>query len=143
MANRHLSRKHAVNILFQIEQSSQKPENIARRYAEETDMDDEVRLYCLELVLGYIHNKQKIDTLINENTEHWRFERIADIEKSILRIALYELLFTTDVPPRVAINEAVNLAKKMGTTNKSYAFINGVMDRIYKDNKKDIEAIKE
>ena len=74
----------------------------------------------------------KIDQIISQFAEHWDLERMAVVDRNILRLAVYELLWPDDVPPKVAINEAIEIAKKFGTKESS-RFINGVLDRIHKE----------
>jgi N utilization substance protein B len=70
-----------------------------------------------------------LDTLIRQYSEHWRLERMAAVDRNLLRVALYELLYQPDIPTKVVINEAVELAKRYGT-DESGAFVNGILDRI-------------
>ena len=84
------------------------------------------------LVRGTKANQAKIDQMISQFAEHWDLERMAVVDRNILRLAVYELLWTDDVPPKVAINEAIEIAKKFGTKESS-RFINGVLDRIHKE----------
>jgi len=134
MGSRHKARRSAVILLYQIECSSKRPERVIKEFFEnEENMSSDEREYCKLLVSGYLKNKKKIDTLISEKAEKWQLKRIADYERNILRVGIFELLYRDDIPPRVAINESINLAKELGSTDKSFAFINGIMDSIYKD----------
>jgi N utilization substance protein B len=83
-------------------------------------------------VRGTKGNQAKIDALIAQVTEHWDLERMAVVDRNILRLAVYELLWSTEVPPKVAINEAIEIAKKFGTQESS-RFINGILDRVHKE----------
>lgn len=141
MGSRHKARRQAVILLHQIECSSKEPQKIIDEFFEFNKMTNDERDYCLILVNGYLNNKKKIDGIISVNAENWKIERIAEYERNILRIGIYELLYRDDIPPKVAINEAINLAKELGSTDKSFAFINGIMDTIYKDIKK-INGVK-
>ncbi|MGQ9705673.1 MAG: transcription antitermination factor NusB [bacterium] len=134
MSSRHKARKLAVILLYQIECSVKKPEVVIREFFEgDENISDDERDYCRTLVHGYIKNMKKIDSLISEKAEKWQLKRIANYERNILRIGIYELLFRNDIPPKVAINEAINLAKELGSTDKSFAFINGIMDAVFKE----------
>jgi N utilization substance protein B len=95
-------------------------------------LDSETRAFALDLVRGTKQNQPKIDALIAESVEHWDLERMAAVDRNILRAAVYELLWHADVPPKVAINEAIEIAKKFGTQESS-RFINGVLDRIARE----------
>ena len=100
---------------------------------EETDPEDQ-RSY-IETVYNGIRDRQpEIDRMLGEKTIGWKFERLALLDRNILRIGVYELLYFDDVPPEVALDEAVELAKKFGT-EKARQFINGILDRIWKEHR--------
>lgn len=88
--------------------------------------------FARRLVLGVQRNRSELDLLIRRASKHWRLERMAMVDRSILRLAVYEMLHLEDVPPKVAIDEALELAKRYGA-KESGAFINGVLDQIYND----------
>ena len=88
--------------------------------------------YAREVLQGIEAHQPEIDQLIRKRAEGWRLERLHSVDRNILRLAIYELLYREDVPPEVAIDEAIELAKKYGT-GRSPAFINGILDRIYKE----------
>jgi N utilization substance protein B len=88
--------------------------------------------YARAVLEGIEAHQAEIDLLIEERAEGWRLERLHAVDRNILRLAIYELLYRDDVPPEVAIDEAVELAKKYGT-ERSPAFINGILDHIYKE----------
>jgi len=81
---------------------------------------------------GILERRDELDRMIGERTVGWRFERLPLIDRNILRLGLFELLFCDDVPPEVAIDEAVELSKKFGT-DQAKVYINGILDRIWKD----------
>lgn len=89
-------------------------------------------LYALEVVRGIEAHRSEIDHIIEERAQGWRLERLHSVDRNLLRLAIYELLYREDVPPEVVIDEAVELAKKYGT-EKSPAFINGILDRVLKE----------
>ena len=80
---------------------------------------------------GILDRREEIDRMIGERTVGWRFERLALIDRNILRLGVYELLFLDEVPPEVAMDEAVELARKFGT-DQAWSFVNGILDRIWK-----------
>lgn len=84
------------------------------------------------IVQGVLDHHQEIDRLIERYSENWSLERIASIDRTILRIAIFELLYREDIPPKVALNEAVDLGKRFGSEN-SGGFINGILDRILRE----------
>lgn len=88
--------------------------------------------YARQLLQGILAHQNEIDALIEERAEGWRLERLHSVDRNLLRIAIYELLYRKDVPAEVVIDEAVELAKKY-STEKSPAFINGILDRILKE----------
>ena len=92
----------------------------------------EVRAYSREVVAGVWENKAALDRLIRRSSKNWRVERMSRVDLNILRIAIYEVLYRKDVPPKVSIDEAVELGKRYGT-EESGAFINGILDHIYKE----------
>jgi N utilization substance protein B len=90
------------------------------------------RDYIETVFEGVLDRREEIDRMIGERTVGWRFERLALIDRNILRLGVYELLFLGEVPPEVAMDEAVELAKKFGT-EQARSFINGILDRIWKE----------
>ncbi len=92
--------------------------------------EPDVAEYVKTLVRGTIENKAAIDQRISEAAEHWRIERMAVVDRNLLRMGTYEMAYQKDeVPPKVAINEAIELAKRF-STEQSGAFVNGVLDRV-------------
>jgi len=92
----------------------------------------EQRAYIERLFTGIIDRREEIDALIGAHTIGWRFERLGLIDRDVLRIGVYELLYDEEIPPEVAIDQAVELAKKYGT-EQARVFVNGILDRIWKE----------
>ena len=90
---------------------------------------DTQRFY-MTLIKGVIDNKSRIDQLIEQFSSNWKISRMGGVDRNILRIAAYELLYCSDIPPKVSINEAVDIGKLYGT-EESGAFINGILDGIF------------
>jgi N utilization substance protein B len=90
-----------------------------------------VRAYATTLIAGTIEHRERIDAAIDRVTDKWALDRIGRVERNILRFATHELLFMPEVPPKVAINEAVEVAKKFGSED-SGRFVNGILDAIQK-----------
>jgi N utilization substance protein B len=88
-----------------------------------------VRGYAEAIVRGTEEHREAVDAEIRRTAEHWVMERMAAVDRNILRLAAYELLFRDDIPPAVAINEALEVAKKY-SSSESVSFINGVLDKI-------------
>jgi N utilization substance protein B len=91
------------------------------------EISPSARAFCLELVAGVLGRLAEIDALITEHSRRWKIKRIGKIELAILRLALYEIVFRADIPLKVSINEAVELAKRFGDEH-SKAFVNGILD---------------
>ncbi len=95
------------------------------------DNDQAVQSFAWQLVVGVLQNQDRLDKIIAEYSKNWRLERIAKIELTVLRLALFEMLYSHDVPLKVAINEGIELSKKFGD-GKSGGFVNGILDAIAK-----------
>lgn len=99
---------------------------------EDMDMNDVDMTYVTELIRGTLDNQEQVDEAIRKNLKNWKLERLSKVDLTILRISTYELMFDDEIPPVVCINEAVELSKTY-SDEKSSAFINGVLDKIYKN----------
>lgn len=86
--------------------------------------------FCLELVEGTLREKEAIDAEIRCSATHWSLERISTVDRNVLRLAIYELLFRPDIPPRVTMNEAIEIAKKFSSAEAA-AFVNGILDKVH------------
>jgi N utilization substance protein B len=100
-------------------------------FFESFDANERVKSYAEKLVRGVAQHYEQIDALISENSPKWKLERMAMVDRNVLRIATYELLFEQDVPPNVIVDEAIEVARRFGS-EKSSAFVNGVVDPIAK-----------
>jgi len=127
-SDRHTARLQALQILYQREITGEPVSVILeeRTYSTENGEPDE---FCRALAAGVEVNLARIDETIGETSEHWTVVRMPMVDRNILRVATYELLFSADTPPSVAINEAVELAKTFGGEDSS-KFVNGVLGRI-------------
>lgn len=129
--NRHLSRTVAMQSLYEWDFHQEKSIiEIANRVAEPVKKDIDFE-YLLRVVEGAVKHAAHHDSLISAAAPEWPIEQISVIDKSILRLAAYELLCDDDIPPKVAINEAVEIAKTFGGENSS-KFINGVLGTLYR-----------
>jgi N utilization substance protein B len=124
-------------MLYQLDVSGEDVEAVIARFWEFLGPggDDATEL-ANELVRGWAQHQQAIDERIRDASKHWRLERMARVDRNVLRLAIYELLHRPDVPRRVTLNEAIELAKRFGDEN-SPAFVNGLLDRIAADIGKD------
>lgn len=89
----------------------------------------EMRLFAEPLIRGAVEHRDEIDAHITQHVKNWEIHRIAAVDRNILRLALYEMLYREDIPPVVSINEAVDIAKKF-STEESGKFVNGVLDKV-------------
>ena len=128
---RRQARELALQILFQTEFAPQISYQMLLEIFEQS-LDQEVIAYANLLVQGVLQNKEAIDSKIQTASAHWKVERMATIDRNILRIAVYEMKFAVEaIKENIAINEAVEIAKKFGTTD-SGSFVNGVLDQVSK-----------
>ena len=129
MRKRTQSRGYALQMLYQIDMTGASVNVVLDRFWEDTKCDPEVRDFATQLVKGTVENLTEIDALITEYSEHWEIGRMPAIDRSILRFAAYELLHRSDIPRKVVINEAVEIANRFSTPD-SGKFINGVLDKL-------------
>jgi len=115
--------------LFQIEITGDDWRESLNHFWRDHPSDREVRSYATDLIAGTIDNMERIDAAIRKVADNWALERIGRVERNILRFATHELLFMPDVPPKVAINEAVEVAKKFGS-EEAGRFVNGILDTV-------------
>jgi N utilization substance protein B len=130
MGSRRKAREAAVQMLYQLDLSGELDvDAVLLAYEKHFATPGEHDPFSLELVRGCHAALAAIDAKIREVSRHWRLERMARVDRNILRLATFELMHLPDVPRKVTLNEAVELAKRYGDEN-SPAFINGVLDRI-------------
>jgi len=122
---RHAAREKAFQLLFQLDINQNEPRKALDTFFESNDHD----VFLSSLVEGVITHIDEIDKIIAENLENWSLNRIATVEKTILRMAAFEITYLDDIPKAVSINEAVELANKYGD-EKSGKFINGVLSKL-------------
>jgi N utilization substance protein B len=124
---RSKARKRALDVLYESELRSTDPtETLATRLAQ---ADPPIPEYAVELVEGVLAHRAQIDELISNNATDWSLDRMPAVDRNIVRLGAYELLFRDDVPDRVAIDEAVELAKSL-STDESPKFVNGLLARL-------------
>lgn len=107
-------------------------EEIENFWERNSEKDKNIKSFACEIIEGTLKNLPKIDALIKKYANRWNIERMLNIDRNILRFAIYEILYRQDIPFQVTINEAVEIAKKYSTKD-SAAFINGILDRIAKE----------
>lgn len=139
MRKRTKARESALKILYAVDITKEDPKKcIDIFWQNDKDVEADVKTFANTLVLGVYDNKERIDKLISDHTTNWRLKRMAVTDRNILRFATYELLFMEEIPPKVAINEAIDIAKKYGDKD-SGKFVNGILDKI---NKLERKAVK-
>lgn len=130
MRTRRRGRELALKLLYSFDMLPRSLDQMLQDFWRLTKYPEEMRIFAEQLVRGTLKHKDEIDALIVENAINWKIERMAVIDRNILRYAIYELIFEEMIPPKVTINEALDIAKKYSTP-KSSAFINGILDNIH------------
>lgn len=126
-----LARERALQYLYTIEVGGPQEKTGASVFWEHFHPNDRASAYFFRLVSGVMAHREELDAYISRFSEHWRLERMAATDRAILRLAVFELLNCPEVPPKVVVNEAVELGKRFGAEN-SGAFINGILDSFLK-----------
>ncbi|MFC1594705.1 transcription antitermination factor NusB [Candidatus Omnitrophota bacterium] len=130
MRKRTKARECALKILYQTEIGGQSSEDSLKVFWQANETSDaSVREFATQLVVGVLEHVEPIDEVISKCAANWQLKRMAVIDRNILRMATYELLFLDDIPLKVSINEAVDLAKKFGDV-ESGRFVNGIIDKV-------------
>ncbi|EGL16715.1 MULTISPECIES: transcription antitermination factor NusB [unclassified Paenibacillus] len=144
---RRVAREIALQSLYQIDMngvSAAEAVNVAVHEAEndnEAQVDHKEKImpeYIRELVDGTLSNRERIDQLLAGYLKGWKMDRLSRVDREVLRLAAFEMLFQEDVPPKVVVNEAIDLAKHFGTDD-SGKFVNGVLGKMIKD----VDALRE
>lgn len=131
MSSRRRGRELALQILYQLDMVRADVNDAIRAFWElqESIPSEDTKEFCEDLARGASEHSDEIDRLIEDAASNWRISRMAVVDRNILRLAVYELLYREDIPSTVTINEAIELGKMFGT-EESGAFINGVLDKI-------------
>jgi len=128
--SRSQCREWALQFLYQAEfAGSRSREDLERFWGHFHPEGPGLPAYLRELAGGVASHQEELDALIVRYSEHWRLERMTVVDRNLLRLAIYELLYQLQIPPKVVINEAVEMAKRYGS-EASGAFVNGILDRI-------------
>jgi len=130
MTLRRKAREVALQVLYQLEIGQGNPDEVLELYQDNFRAWERTREFCKRLIEGVKAYQGEIDRVLEENSEHWTLKRMAAIDRNILRMAAFELLYCPDIPFKVTLNEAIELAKKF-STEESSAFINGILDQIH------------
>ena len=134
MGKRRQARELALQLLYELDlRGDATPDEAAAAFwARQPDVGDEVKSFADALVRGTKAHQEKIDELIARFAEHWDLDRMAVVDRNVVRAGIFELLWGGDVPPKVAINEALEIARKF-STEESTRFINGLLDRVRRE----------
>lgn len=127
MRSRTMARKFVLQILYQLEITKESTDRVLRKFWDMTEFDPDTREFADKLVYGVVEHLQNLDQAIEKFSKNWELHRMQIIDLCIMRIGAYELLYQSDIPYAVSINEAIELAKEF-STEKSAKFINGVLD---------------
>lgn len=131
MGSRRRARELALQLLYQYEMTEAPPEQMQEDFEEWKSATDRIREFADVLIRGTLDHLEEIDDELATQTAHWRLERLAAVDRNILRLAMYELLFHAETPHAVVIDEAIEIAKKYGA-EESARFVNGVLDGFVK-----------
>jgi transcription antitermination protein NusB len=131
MGYRRKSRELAMQALFYMDMIQKEPDEMIDLFCKNFKPSKQVLPFLFTLITGVLQRKDEIDGIIEQFSSNWKVSRMAGVDRNILRIAVFELLWVEEIPSKVSINEAIDIAKKYGT-DESGAFINGILDSIRK-----------
>ena len=131
MHPRRLAREGILGALYALELTGETKEKVLDDLFERNSFDGETKAFITELYGNIVDNKIWAEQLISDNLDNWKLERVATLDQLIMRIAVNEIYFNDDIPPKVSISEAIEIAK-LYSTEDSAGFVNGVLDAIYK-----------
>lgn len=131
MRKRSKAREYALQILYQVDVTRTDAQTIMQDFWEAHPAPQDVRGFATQVVEGTVGHLEQINHLIAQHANNWDITRMAIVDRNILRMGAYELLYMEDVPPKVCLNEAVELAKRFGDEESS-KFVNGILDTIHK-----------
>ncbi len=129
MGRRHLARELALKVLFELESDSKDPEQALQYHLTEMRAGDAVAAFARTLVTGVLAHQAEIDAELTQASTNWTLQQMAKVERTLLRMATYEIRFLPGVPLKAAINESIELAKTFGGAD-SGKFVNGILGRI-------------
>ena len=131
MGTRRKGRELALSVLYQIDLLSKKDGELCEEIGRKYNYSSFSIEFAKEIVQGVSLNLQFIDSFISKYSENWEIRRMSTIDRNILRIAIFEMLYKEDIPPKVSIDEAIELSKKFSEGEKSKDFVNGILDKIF------------
>ena len=129
MGNRRKARECALQVLYQMDLSGASSDDALRTFWANFEHSTDVADFAAMLVQGVTAHRDEIDHLIQESSRNWKLDRMARVDRNILRLAVFELMHLPEVPKKVTLNEAIEIGKRYGSEDSS-AFINGILDHI-------------
>ena len=132
MTNRRQARECALEVLYRLDLVGDEPENTIAEILLRKNPSEEAENYLRRLIDAVLGNQREIDAALRKHLTRWRLERLTVLDRAILRLAASEILYFDDVPPKVSINEAVDVAKKYGD-DEAGKFVNGVLDSVFQE----------
>lgn len=138
MGVRRRAREIALQVLYQRELNCVELEEALNLFWKNFEVVKVAMNFSERLVKGVEQHREDLDRVIEQYSSNWRVERMAHVDRTILRIATYEILYCDDIPPMVAINEAIDIGKKYGSED-SGAFINGILDKVKSEERRQVE----
>lgn len=139
MSARRRARELVLKALYASQTSDQNPEEVWQTLLEDAALPEKPLKFATELFKLVLNNEDRLDQEIAKHSQNWHISRLALIDKNIMRIAICELLYMADVPSRVSLNEAIELAKTFSTPDSS-SFVNGILNAVLKDHLHEIEG---
>ena len=131
MRKRTKAREYALQMLYQVDVTHADPQQTIQEFWTSRSASHDVKAFAIQLVQGTLEHLEEINRLIAMHANNWDINRMAVVDRNIIRMGAYELLYLEEVPPKVCLNEAVELAKRFGDEESS-KFVNGILDTIHK-----------
>ena len=132
MSSRTRAREQALQVLYLIDLSSIAPKEALQFFQMNFENHEDDLPFVEKLVCGVTEKRESLDSLIEETSENWKISRMPRIDRNILRLGAFQLIHCKDIPPAVAMDESIELAKRFGE-DRTPAFVNGLLDRIFKE----------
>jgi len=133
VGRRRTARELALKLLYQLELAPAGATAAeTQRFWEDHPAEVDVKEFASQLVETVVGRREELDKIIESAVENWQLGRIAPLERSLLRMAIAEMLFIEAIPPKASLDEAIEIAKVYGSTARSYQFVNGVLDNVYR-----------
>ncbi len=135
MGDRRKAREQALQLLYQMDLTCTDVNETLEKFLENFKVRTDDLNFTSEIVFGVTEQREEIDKIIEQHAHNWKLARMAPIDRNLLRLAVFELLFSTATPARVIINEAIEIGKKFGS-EQTASFINGILDAVYQTKQK-------